>query len=80
MSVTVKFVPTDTRTITDVPAKIVVELTVEQAARYRALLGKLTHSVDYELYEELGKAVPKEAQLIFTGVAVITPEDFSARC
>ena len=75
----VKFIPAVTRTITDVPAKLVLELTVEQAARYHALLGRCTASIDHALYEELSEQVPESAQLRCEIQDVIRPTHFVSR-
>ena len=75
----VKFIPAVTRTITDVPAKFVLELTVEQAARYHALLGRCTDAVDHALYEELSEQVPESAQLRCQIPDVIRPAHFVPR-
>lgn len=50
---TVKFIPAEevvTRTV--VPAKVVLELTPEEAANYRALLGRCC-GVDYSVFTKL---------------------------
>ena len=75
----VKFIPAVTRTITDVPAKVVLELPVEQAARYHALLGRLTGAMDHALYEELSEKIPESAQLRCTIPDVIRPTNFVSR-
>ena len=75
----VKFIPAVTRTITDVPAKVVLELTVEQAARYHALLGRLTSDMDHALYEELSEQIPESGQLRCTISGVIRPTNFVSR-